>query len=89
MDAEVPVTPAKAGRQDRRDQIGGTSMQGHPDPAAVIRERFPGWTGVGGTGQRWAWRKTELPTADIAAGCVLFDSGAPVVQIRAYQACQC
>jgi hypothetical protein len=66
-------------------------MQGAPDPAAVIREQFPGWTlWVSGTGRWWASRKTELTAADLAAGCVPFlhadDPDTLAGQIRAQQA---
>ena len=69
-------------------------MQGHPDPGAVIREQFPGWTlWASGTGRCWAWRKTELPAADFAAGCVPFlhadGSEALAAQIRAQRSRQC
>jgi len=67
-------------------------MPGPPDPAAALREQYPGWTlWVSGTGRWWASRKAEL-TADLAAGCTLFlhadDPGALAAQIRAQQTCR-
>lgn len=72
--------------QDRRRR-----MPGPPDPAAAIREQFPGWTiWVSDTGRWWAFEKTELTAADVAAGCVPFlhtdESDTLARQIRAQQA---
>jgi hypothetical protein len=62
-----------------------------PDPAAAIRQQFPGWTlWISGTGRWWASPKAELTTADLAAGCVPFlhadDPATLTGQISAQQA---
>jgi hypothetical protein len=69
-------------------------MPGPPDPAAVIRQQYPGWIlWVSGTGRWWASRKVELTAADVAAGCVPFlhadDPDTLAAQIRTQQARQC
>jgi hypothetical protein len=69
-------------------------MPGPPDPAAMIREQYPGWTlWISGTGRWWASRKAELTAADLAAGCVPFlhadDPGTLTAQIRAQDARRC
>ncbi len=69
-------------------------MDGTPDPAAAIREQYPGWTlWLSGTGRWWASRQVELTAADVAAGCVPFlhadDPETLAGQIRAQHARQC
>jgi hypothetical protein len=47
-------------------------MPAPSDPAA-LREQFPSWTlWISDTGRWWAFEKTELTAADVAAGCVPF-----------------
>ncbi len=69
-------------------------MLGPPDPAAMIREQYPGWTlWVSGTGRWWASRTVELTAADVAAGCVPYlhadDPETLTRQIRAQEARRC
>ena len=69
-------------------------MPGPPDPAAALRDQFPGWTlWVSGTGRWWASRTVELTAADVAAGCVPFlhadDPAALAAQTRAQDARRC
>ena len=69
-------------------------MPGPPDPAATMREQFPGWTlWVSGTGRWWASRQVELTAAEVSAGCVPFlhadDPWTLAGQIRAQDARRC
>jgi hypothetical protein len=66
-------------------------MPGSPDPAAAIREEFPGWTlWVSDTRRWWAFGKTELTAAEVSAGCVPFlhadEPETLATQIRAQEA---